>query len=146
MTRQQAAWLLLCSKREHLRSCTPGLWMPGRPGQLHGARSVWDGCSSLSLFSGRRPCPMGSHPELSTLHHFPHLPPWALWALSQPHCRHCQLGTMLSSLQHQGIHEGGEGMPSACLLPSQSQDVPWRCSDSPATQMRAGQQLGTERL
>ena len=31
---------------------------------------------------------------------------------------------MLSSLQHQGIHGGGEGMPSALLLPSESQDVP----------------------
>lgn len=40
-------------------------------------------------------------------------------------------------------------MPSACLLPSQSQDVPWRCSDSPATRREQGsswEQKGFEDL
>lgn len=62
-------------------------------------------------------------------------------------CRHCWQRAMgVCDAAPTAAPAGPWGLPSACLLPSPSHDVPWRCSDSPSTQVRAGQQLGTERL
>ena len=103
---------------------------------------------SLSLCSlGRRPSPVGSHLEPSTFYRCPHLPPWALWVLSQP----------LACGPLQALTEGGNAEPTAapgdpwgdvsCLRPVYPiSGCSLRCSDSPVTQMRAGQQLGTGRF
>ena len=99
--------------------------MPGPgDGQRYGACSVGDGCPSLSVLWEEglvlwhlicSPAPSTSvpiyHPGLSGL---------CLSPQHAAHSRHCQQGAVRSPQQHQGIPGG---ISSACVLPTQSQDI-----------------------
>ena len=106
-----------------------------------------DGCPSLSVLWEEEQSLVGSHLELSTFYRCLHLPPWALWAVSQPPACGPQ----------QALPAGGSAEPTAapgdpwgdvfCLCPAHPiSGYPLRRSDSLVTQMGAGQQMGTGRL